>query len=220
MGTIEVLRKEVLDSSGGTLVGRSPALPLLGGVDLPQLGLSRLYLAALDLVLYQQSGLDFVPVPDALRSRLLEAPVTTPGGGLLGSVEDFQDPLQPIIVPLVRISPNVWPPPATIPLWQQVVAQEEITPGLAVTLLLPVQEVNGTITDPPAHLPYFGPSFQALAAQAQFPGSLNHLMHGAPVVRRDERNALVGMLIGAQAATGGTLTNIFPLAAVREGGTS
>jgi len=220
MGTIEVLRKKVLDNSGGTLVGKSPALPLLGGVDLPQLALSRLYLAALDLVLYQQSGGSFVPVPDALRSRLLGASVTAPGGGLLGTVEDFEDPLQPIILPLVKISPNVWPPPSTISLWQQVVAQEEIAPGLAVTLLLPDEEVDGTITDAPTHLPYFGPSFQALAAQAQFPGSLNHLMHGAPVVRRDEKKALVGMLIGTQAEAGGTLTNVFPLAPAREGGAS
>jgi hypothetical protein len=217
---IQVLRAEVHDQTTGTVIGRSPARTLLGGIEAPDIGLQARYLAAADLVLLQQSGQAFVPVPDGLRSRLRGANVTTPGGGLVGTAERFQDPLQPVIWPLVVIAPSVWPPPAGIPVWRRVLPQADIAPGLAVNLLLPSMEVVGEITQAPRQLPYGDASHSALAAQTRFPATVRDTAHGAPVVCRADTELLVGMIIGTQTAAGETLVNVYPLAAAAEGGIS
>jgi len=217
MGTVQIIRTEVPGASGTHLVGRSPARTLLGGVDIPEIGLTGRFLGALDLILLQKSGYDFVEVPAGLRSRLFGAEVTTCGGGL-GTIEGFEDPLQPVVRPLVVIAPQSWPPPTGISVWRRLLPQSAIQPGLAVNLVLEGEEISGEITQAPQYLPYWDAYHSALAAQGKFSTTLLSTAVGAAVVPAHEPDVLLGMLIAVQSSGGETLCNIFPLASLQPGG--
>jgi len=212
MGTIQVRRQAVL-AAGEVVVEASPVCLLSGAVELPDLGLRTMYLGPFDLVHFQQLANKAVSIPPGLRSRLFGVAVGSPGGGPVGTIDDFEDPLQPLVNPVVIIKPQQWPPPATISVWRRVLPEPAIQPGVTVDLLLREQEIRGKITAAPHHVSYLDPGHQVLAAQARFSATIPATAHGAPVVAGDDREALLGMLISTETEAGISLTNIFPLAA-------